>query len=236
MKEHLLYLNNTYLFEVKALIVGCGEDEKGMFVTLDQTLFYPQGGGQPSDQGILEGDNFRLDVILVRQTETEIRHYLKVPSTVILNGQHVTCIIDQARRMLNAKYHTAAHLLSNVVEVLYPSLKAVKGHSFPNEAYVEFQRAGTLDMERLQHTLDEVVAADHKTTVFEIDPISFENKFYKLPYQVPNNKIFRVVEIQGFLPIPCGGTHLGKTSEIGHIVVDKLKIKNDTIRILYKVT
>lgn len=70
----------------------------------------------------------------------EIRHY--VPSDLDLeNLKNITVNIkiDNSRRLLNARYHTAAHLLGNVVENMYPDLKAFKGHySFPGEAYVGF--------------------------------------------------------------------------------------------------
>ncbi len=231
-----LYLNNTYLFEVNAQIVDCGKDDKGSFVILNQTIFYPQGGGQPSDQGLLAGQGFQLNISMVRRHDNEIHHYVTDIDDLEFNGQNITCQIDIGRRMLNARYHTAAHLLGNIVEVLYPNLKAIKGHSFPKEAYVEFQGDNSPDISILQESINVAIREDYKTTLFEIDQESFEQQFYKLPYQIPGNKVFRVMKIGSLLPVPCGGTHLVSTGEIGSMTISKIKTKNNIVRISYEIT
>lgn len=75
---------------------------------------------------------------MVRHIDNEIRHYINGTISAILLNQSVTCCIDKTLRMVNARYHTAGHLLGNITQILYPNLQTVKGHSFPNEAYVEF--------------------------------------------------------------------------------------------------
>lgn len=235
-----LYLQDTYLFESKALIVATGQDEKGTYLLLDQTIFYPQGGGQPSDQGVIKGDDFEIKVSRVNLNENEIRHYLTDPINEKWVGSNVYCIIDQERRVLNARYHTAAHLLSHVVEIIYPKLKAVKGHSFPNEAYVEFQNTATdteviPDMTQVIDILQKVIEEGLTTKTFEMDPISFEEKYYKLPYEIPLTKVFRALQIGNYPPVPCGGTHLATTRELGNIELVKTKAKNDILRVSYRV-
>jgi alanyl-tRNA synthetase len=229
-----LYLTNTYLFETAAEIIGQAADEKGTYILLDCTVFYPQGGGQPSDQGIIKGEGFKLNVLQVRQNENEIRHYIDfIPNTVLV-GSKIICVLDEDRRILNARYHTAAHLLGNIVELIYPSLKATKGHSFPKEAYVEFQGDMVADYNEVTEALKEVISKNLVSKIFEIDPVSFEEKFYKLPYQIPSNKAFRVMQIGHLLPVPCGGTHLANTEEIGNIVLGKIKAKKSITRITYE--
>jgi len=137
--------------------------------------------------------------------------------------------------MLNSRYHTAAHLFGNLVEVLYPMLKVIKGHSFPKEAYVEFQGDETVDIVQIQNIIDETIAQNNKTQIFETDLTSFEQQFYKLPYNVPENKKFRVMRIGDMLPVPCGGTHLSSIAEVGKVLIGKIKLKNNIIRISYEV-
>ena len=229
-----LYLNDTYLFESSAIITRASSDEKGFYVLLDQSIFYPQGGGQPSDQGIIKGQGFELQIFRVSQIEDEIRHYINEPNEEILIGSTIFCALDQHRRISNAKYHTSAHLLSNVVEAIYPHIKAIKGHSFPGEAYVEFQGASELpDQAIIGSSLNKAIEDNLGTRIFETDPASFESKFYKLPYEVPSNKAFRVMQIGEHHPIPCGGTHLKSLGKIEKIELSKLKIKNDILRIAY---
>ncbi|WP_074381000.1 hypothetical protein [Bartonella doshiae] len=90
-------------------------------------------------------------------------------------------ILDKERRLINALYHIAGHLLSNIVAILNSKLKAIKGHSFFGEAYIEFQEDEAIDIEALQHTINEEVAKNDKTTIFEIDPLGFEEQFLSYP-------------------------------------------------------
>ncbi len=230
-----LYLTDTYLFESTASIVNSGEDERGSYVSLDQTIFYPQGGGQPSDQGKISGEGFELSVLTVRRIGEEIRHYLEKSEATDLKGLKVACLVDKDRRMLNARYHTAAHLLGNVAEALYSGFQAIKGHSFPGEAYVEFQGASLPEADKLMDGLKAAIDSNLKTKIFETDRESFERLFYKLPYEIPGDKKFRVMQIESFPPVPCGGTHLSNTGEIGIVEIGKIKTKNGMARIAYGV-
>ena len=231
--EKRRYLENTYLFNLETFITCEGKDDRGTYVLLDETIFYPQGGGQPSDEGVLQSDNLRINVTTVRQVDSAIRHYISTDHLSPLEGLTVTCFLNKDRRLLNARYHTAAHLLGNIVESLYPKLKAIKGHSFPNQAYVEFQGTDLPDVIRLQDALTQSINSTLAIKIFEINSVAFEQQFYKLPYSIPENKDFRVMQIVGLSPIPCGGTHLSTTSEIGNMIIGKVKTKNDVAHISY---
>ncbi|GHT95446.1 hypothetical protein FACS1894122_12940 [Alphaproteobacteria bacterium] len=231
-----LYLENTYLFESKAHILKHDADDKGAYILLDQTIFYPQGGGQKSDCGKIIGDGFELIVHDVRQVENEIRHYIEASNShSVLKNCAVKCVIDKDRRLLNARYHTAGHLLGNVVESKYPSLKAQKCHAFPGEAYIEFHGSEMPNDHLLSNALQNAIAENLETKIFEMDRRSFESTYYKLPYKIPENKKFRVLQIGNYLPIPCGGTHVRSTKEIGEITINKMKQKNGILRISFGV-
>lgn len=225
-----LYLQDTYLFEAKAKVIARGHDDKGSYVVLDETVFYPQGGGQPSDVGTLKGNGFEVAVVQVRQVEGEIRHYV---TGTVPEGVELACQINPVRRLLNARYHTAAHLLGNVVEEMCPGLKAVKGHSFPQEAYVEFQGESAVDEAQILRGLETAIARDMPTRVFDVAPEEFEAQFYKLPYAILGNKALRVVQIGDCMPIPCGGTHLARTGEIGAVTIGKVKSKGGMMKVPY---
>lgn len=220
------------------MIKETGKDEKGIFIILDQTAFYPQSGGQPSDQGIIKNDCFEADVIHVAQQGDEIKHYITSQTTEIPVGSKVYCLLNQERRLINARYHTAGHLLGNILEILNPKLKAIKGHSFSGEAYVEFQ--GDVDEAinptTLQNTINEASARNDKAMVFEMKPTAFEEQFYKLPYRIPDNKKFRAMQIGNMLPVPYGGTHLSYIGEIEHMRIIKIKNRNNCMHISYEVT
>jgi len=227
------YLDDTYLLESSARLVGTGRDERGSYFLLDQTIFYPQGGGQPSDTGMIRGDSFVCDVVQVRQAVEGICHYCAdgVPDAPV--GTEVTCVVDEERRMLNARCHTAAHLLGNVVDRLHPALRAVKSHSFPGEAYVEFAGEGTPDVTALADALRGAIDAGLSVKTFETDAASFQRDYYTLPYHIPADKHFRAVQIGDYPPVPCGGTHLADIKEIGELLPTAVKNKKGMLRIAY---
>jgi len=229
-----LYLNDSYLLQCPSTITSHGTDEKGSYVLLRETVFYPQGGGQPADFGTIKTPSNELAVTFVRQIEQEIRHY--VAATIDLKGlidTNVTCNVDQSRRLLNARYHTAGHLLGNIAEVIYPDLKAVKGHSFPGEAYVEFTGESVPTLEDLTSKVALAITQNLSTNTFEMLPDEFAAKYYTLPYPVPAHKAFRALQIGDLMPVPCGGTHLKSTAEIGKFSIRKISSKGGRLKISY---
>ena len=231
-----LYLQDTYLFESNAQIIECKTDEKNAtYILLNQTIFYPQGGGQPCDHGKIVGNDFKYSINNVQHVNDEIRHYIAEDINIRdhLKNCDVRCSVDQERRILNARYHTAGHLLGNVVEKLLPNLKAQKCHAFPREAYLEFRGDGIPNEGSLYDTLQNIIDQNLVTKIFEIDRDTFESTYYRLPYKIPGNKKFRAVQIGDFPPIPCGGTHLASTKEIGGIILGKIKSKNGILKISF---
>ncbi|MDR1590472.1 MAG: alanyl-tRNA editing protein [Puniceicoccales bacterium] len=226
----MLYLEDTYRFETKAKIVKCGED----YIVLDQTIFYPQGGGQPFDCGKIETPNGEIQIHAVRFIDNEIRHFGSINED--WDQTKVLCTIDRERRLLNARYHTTGHLLANIIENIYASLTPTKCHAFPGESYVEFQcDSTTYDLEGVRKRLDDDIHTGLATKIFEINRNLFEKKYYKLPCAVDDDKDFRVLQIADYKPIPCGGTHLNNTQEIGSAIIKKSKIKNNILKVSYEV-
>ncbi|MDR1233241.1 MAG: alanyl-tRNA editing protein [Puniceicoccales bacterium] len=230
-----LFAENSYLFDTHAKIIAQGSDEKGTYLVLDQTVFYPQGGGQPSDIGTIECRDLSFDVIGVRKDGDAVRHYVGNQYTDNLEGADCLCTLDVAARILNMRYHSAGHLLSNIAESICREMIAVKAHCFPNEAYVEFQGPGICDQESIAKVMEDAIGAGLPISVFKIAGGDFEAKFYKLPYPVPPREEFRVVQIGTHKPIPCGGTHLASTGEIGNFEITKIKNKNGNLRISFAV-
>jgi alanyl-tRNA synthetase len=235
-----LYLKDTYLFESDAQIIEYKKDNRDVpYVLLDRTIFYPQGGGQPCDHGKIFGDGFEYTVRDLRQVGEEIRHYIEPSQSSVQNPPEnsvVKCFLDKDRRLLNARYHTAGHLLGNVVEELCQNLKAQKCHAFPGEAYIEFRGDELPNEESLQENLRNAITENLPTKIFETNRRQFESTYYKLSYEIPESKKFRVIQIGNYPPIPCGGTHVKSTGEIGEITLKKMKQKNGLLKISFGVT
>ena len=105
-----LYMDDSYLKKWDATVVSIKEDK---YIVLDKTAFYPKGGGQPWDEGyiIKNGDKFK--VVYVGKFSGEISHEVDKPGLKI--GEKIQCELDWNRRYTFMRYHTASHLISNIL-------------------------------------------------------------------------------------------------------------------------
>jgi alanyl-tRNA synthetase len=234
----LMYIEHPDLFESSAQVTQHGSDAKGVYLVFNQSLFYPQGGGQPADQGKIITANTCYEVFDVRNVDGEIRHYIIGNSTPIHPVDAVTIEIDKERRVLNSKYHTAGHLIAAVVEKENPELKAIKGHQFPGEAYVEF--GGTVSdadnfMAQISSRVSECIASRTTVKTEELSSDDAAIIAQDLPYELPKNKSLRVCHIEGFFPVPCGGTHVNTLEDIASLIIKKCKNKKGKAKIYYEV-
>lgn len=236
---HLMYTQTPTLFDLSATVQGNGHDTKGAYLIFDRSIFYPQGGGQPADQGTIILDNNTYFVCDVRQTEDEVRHYLVETPPLSTHNKAVTLRIDPKRRNLNTRYHTAGHLVAAVANALSSDITAVKGHQFPDEAYVSFE--GTLldvkaflvslEAKTQEHLAKETPVATRYLEEAEVDAF-----IKKLPYKLPTPKQLRVCDIKGISCDPCGGTHVQNLQNIGPITITHCKSKKGKTKIGYRLT
>ena len=112
--ENKLFYKDSYIKSFTAQIVNKGKDENGNdYLVLDQTAFYPTGGGQPHDVGTIEN----IKVINVEEVEGEIRHYLEGELEDI--SPSVYGVIDWDRRFDHMQQHAGQHILSAAFENLF---------------------------------------------------------------------------------------------------------------------
>ena len=133
--------------------------------------------------------------------------------------------------------HTGGHILSNIIEKRYPTLKAFKGYHFPDGPYVEF------------HVGDDFAENDKNEFVELIndDIDSFLKEGAKIVIDIASNsrhhsqvggkadKPFRTIKIGEFDPTPCGGTHMDSTSHFKTLVVTKIKLSKGVLKVSYKI-
>ncbi|RNA33148.1 hydrolase [Brachionus plicatilis] len=233
----LLYLSDTYKFEAESILVCSGSDTKGTFVVLDETIFYPQGGGQPSDVGIIEVDNRTLNVHFVSFNNGIVQHYVKESVENLNYASPCKMKIDSDRRLKNAKSHTGGHLLAGIVEKIAPELVGVKGHHFPEGPYVEFK--GKLSsfttnefIDKVTELIKENIDANRIVSAREIDQLELRN-LRNTEYQLQEGKKARVVQIDDFEPVPCGGTHLKNLGELKNFNIRKIQFPKENTKIGY---
>lgn len=215
-----LYMKDSYLKKWDAKVLSVKDDK---YVILDRTAFYPKGGGQPWDEGtIIKGDeNFK--VVYVGKYSGDISHEVEKPGLV--EGDEVSCEIDWERRYTYMRYHTACHLLSNL---LYRGTNAkITGNQIElDKARMDFSLED-YSPEKLRlyvEEANEIIKKDLPITIETMPRAAVleEPELARLAIGLPKNlQEFRIVKIGDIDKQVDGGTHVKNLSEIGEIEMTK---------------
>ena len=225
-----LFREDAARLECRARVMAV--DAQG--VRLDRTVFYPQGGGQAGDAGVLELDDGRvLRVADTRKGEApgEIVHLLAGDTNWagLAPGSELTARIDSARRRAHMRFHTATHLLCALVP------HAVNGCSITAAyARLDFHMNEPLDKQLLSDGIARLVAEAHPVRhrwISEAELDANPQLVRSMSVQPPRGQgRIRVLEIEGVDLQPCGGTHVSNTAEVGGVVVTKVEKKSAMTR------
>lgn len=220
----LLFRDDGYLRSCAAQVVAV--DERG--IRLDRTVFYPMGGGQPGDIGVLR-PNSETAIAIVDTIKgdgpDEVIHVPAQGGALPEVGAAVAAEIDWQRRHRLMRMHTCLHLLCNVVP------GAVTGGQVGDgRGRLDFDVPGSsLDKEAITARLNELIAAAHPVTPRWITDgeLAAEPELVRTMSVKPPTGTGRVrlMEIAGVDLQPCGGTHVKNTAEIGPVVVSKIENK-----------
>ena len=199
----------------------------GEAVRLDRTVFYPEGGGQPGDTGILRTDDGTE--IAVRNTRKgegadDVLHLIDPDSTPPAPGSRVVAELDWERRYRHMRMHTCLHLLSAVIDapVTGGQLSAEKGR-------LDFDVDTKLDKAAVQDELNALIARDFAVAARWIsdEALAAQPELVKtMRVKPPSGQgRVRVIDVDGIDLQPCGGTHVARTGEIGPVIVRKIESK-----------
>ena len=218
MTTALLYQTDSYLKEFEATVVAV----EGAQVALDRTVFYPGGGGQPADQGLLLWEGGQAGVLKARKEGDLVWHKLDADPPPV--GCRVLGALDWERRYRLMRTHTALHILCGVIWRDYGA-QVTGGNMEPGQARMDFefetmQRELVDEIERKINA--EVTAARPvrvkilpRQEAFQI-PDLIRTKINLLPPQISE---VRTVEIVGLDLQADGGTHVANTAEVGPIKI-----------------
>ena len=235
-----LFRQDAYLRETPASIVAVGEQG----IVLDRTVFYPLGGGQAGDAGVLllaDGSSLQIaDTRKCKDAEgkptAQIAHVPAPGQDALLArlraGEPVTARIDWDRRHRLMRFHTTTHLLCHLVPQL------VNGCSItPEYARLDFNMTEPLEKDALSDGIARLVAAAHAVEVgaisdeeLDANPALVKSMSVQPPRGTGRVRTIRIggedlIDFQ-----PCGGTHVANTSEIGAVLVTKIEKKSATTR------
>lgn len=194
MKEHVAQLNKTV------------EINEELWVVLDQTIFYPEGGGQPHDIGTIDG----VQVLDVQSFQDGIYH--KVETKLLKN--RVKLSIDFSRRFDHMQQHTGQHLLSAVWQELF---------GFKTNSFHLGKDVCTIDLDTSELTMKQITAVENKVAEYIFENRTVES--YILPIDEVDDQLLtkikdkpsfiRFIEIDGIDQSTCCGTHVSMLGEIG---------------------
>ncbi len=230
--ENALYMNDSYIKEFEAYVEGVKDDK---YVVLDKSAFYPSGGGQPNDIGIMVCNDEEYNVVYVGKFSGQISHEVSKPGLKV--GDKVIGRINWDRRYKLMRMHTAAHIID---AILYNEAGALcTGNQLgTDKSRIDFS-LDALDRDKIQQYIDmtnEWVKKSVNVKIYFLpreEALKIAGVVKLAAVMPPEVKELRIVEIPGIDIQADGGTQVKNTSEIGEIQLLNLENKGKNNRRLY---
>jgi alanyl-tRNA synthetase len=233
-----LYYSDVYQKEFDAQVLKI---INGTYVVLDKTCLYPEGGGQPTDQGWLISGNTKSEVVDVQKIGKVITHKLSAPAT-FKEGSKVHGVIDWNRRYLLMKAHTVTHLINGAArrvlgEHVWQS-GTQKGLETSRLDITHYRRLTPKEIHKIETLANQSIETNMKVETTWLPRNEAESRYGFRLYQggaVPGKDI-RVVKTGDWDVEACAGTHLGSTGEVGFVkIVYTERVQDGVERLGYAV-
>jgi Ser-tRNA(Ala) deacylase AlaX len=215
LQQRHIYLEDTYHFTVETRVVDAGSGELGNWFALQDNIFHPQGGGQPSDVGTVDEAAVR-PFKAPESEEHVVRLSCERPFAL---GDEVTSAIDPEVRRRHAALHTCGHVVDGFVREL--GFRHRVSNHFPGQARIEFGAGqDKSDLQQVAATVEErtrqAIESDRKVYASERGDL-------------------RIIGIDGLHEDPCGGTHVGSLGQLTGFSVRSVKVKGGVLKVGYVV-
>jgi Ser-tRNA(Ala) deacylase AlaX len=246
MATKLLYLDEFDVNDCEAVVTVAAQAEDARnVIELDQTCFYPRGGGQDWDTGTIKGDGTEFVVDEVRLDENGVVKHIGTYKNggEFAVGQEVRCGVDVERRNANTRLHSAGHLLDMAMIAIAPDWVPGKGAHYLHMSFVEYmvpdgvtnETANEAFVASVQTEIDALLQSEYQNKILFIPKEEMGTYCRHVPDNIPTNKPSRIVLYADDFGIPCGGTHVKQVKDIGRLQVTKIKIKKGVAKVSYAV-
>jgi alanyl-tRNA synthetase len=221
------YYEDMTLRELDAEVVGTGADERGPWAELNETIFFPEGGGEPGDTGTLGG----VRVVGTIKVADGVRHYLERS----LPLGPCRAVLDWSRRWRFMQHHTAQHLLTALAQQEY-GWKTISFHLGEDYATIDLEGTGFLPerLRALEDAANALIREARPVTTMFMTQEAFERAAVRsrlLPEDLEGD--IRVVTIEGVDRNTCGGMHVAGLGQIQLIRLDPTEKIKEGVRLPY---
>lgn len=243
------YFHDMSCLQSQATFLAPIQEGDRLALILDRTIFYPQGGGQPADHGWISDlqERLKFRVEDVRLKDGLVYHYgffnAQDGASAFHEGQEVCLWVDKDRRQLNARLHSAGHLLDICMRhVGLASLEGGKGHHFPDGPFVEYK--GAIPAEEMASKQAALEAEANRLVsvggTVKAALVSYEEAEAlcggQLPDYISKGSNPRIVSLGENVGCPCGGTHVADISDIGHVKVTQIRVRKGVTKVSYSLS
>ena len=221
-KTRKLFYEDPYMKEFYAKVLAVIE---GRYLVLDQTTFYSEGGGQPSDTGWLTLNGVKIKVAHVEDVDNVLLHEVEEGCKLPEVGVAVHGEIDGERRAALMRHHTTTHILIGAARRIIGNhawqAGAQKGVESSRLDISHWRRLERGEVEEIERLANRVVTEGRQVSTFWMPRNEAEERYGFRLYQggVVPGKDIRIVEVEGWDVEACGGTHCRSTGEIGFIKI-----------------
>lgn len=205
-----LYENDSYIKEFTATVLSCEEKDGAYFVVLDKTAFFPEGGGQDADKGVING----VDILDVQIENDVIYHKV---NKAFNENDVVECQLDWETRFVRMQNHTGEHIVSGVIHSLF-GYNNVGFHM--NDSLVTFDVDGPLtedDIKKIEAKANNAIYKNNSVKAIYPSPDELDNYDYRSKLDITEG--VRLIEIEDTDLCACCAPHVAKTGEIGIIKI-----------------
>ncbi|KAJ7955088.1 alanine--tRNA ligase [Quillaja saponaria] len=253
----LEYFDDMWKLQSTATILSHSKGEDGRHaLVLDCTIFHPQGGGQPADTGFIciSGLDLKFKVQDARSKDGLVFHYGFIVGaegefqSKFEKGNEVSLFVDESRRKLNSRLHSAGHLIDLCLPMIGLShLEPGKGFHFPDGCVIDMmpfvEYKGTVPQNEMQNKQKDLELEANgfisRGVRVSVDTLPYEKAAELcggcLPDYIPKGSTPRIVRIGDNPGCPCGGTHVSDISEIVSIKVSQIRSKKGMTKVFYNV-
>lgn len=221
-KTEKLYYDDPYMTEAVSSVISCTQTKNGWETVLDRTVFYPEGGGQPSDRGYI-ADAYVRDV---HEKEGLVVHYCETP---VEEGSTVVMKIDAERRFDHMQQHSGEHIVSGMICSAF-SCDNVGFHMGEDEVIVDYNaRISPEELSEIEKKANRYIWEDHECVIFYPDERSRKDLSYRSKKEIKGE--LRIVSFPGADSCACCGTHVRRSGEVGLVKFTSLEGFHDGVRI-----